>query len=176
MESVRCGAVVVAWTDAGSDERATRRAAGDALLARLVGELGFTAAIGRRCPVCGADDHGRPVTTAPVALSLSYAGSMVAGAAVRLEDAASVGIDIEPSDRDTGDLRALFAPATPPDIAGWTRIEAVLKADGRGIRIEPSSVVIDGSVATRPGPFDVRTIPGPAGFVISCAVAAPSPR
>lgn len=177
MESTRSGAALIAWTDAGTADRPQRRAVGDALLARLVEDLGVAAsssrtAIGRRCPVCDSTGHGRPVADAPVALSVSYAGSMVAAAAVRLEDAASVGIDIEPAERETGDLRGLFSPAPAPDIAGWTRIEAVLKADGRGIRIEPSSVVIDGTRAVHPGPYEVVTIGGPVGFVVSCAVAA----
>lgn len=176
---LRRGPVLITWADAGTAAPTPRRSVGDGLLLRLASHLvpGADAAIGRRCPRCGAADHGRPVAAgAPVALSLGYAGSMVIAAAVRTVDAASIGVDIEAADRDIGDLRALFAPREPPDLAGWTRIEATLKADGSGIRIDPASVVIDGGRARRPGPFDVATIDGPDGYVVSVAVAAPAPR
>ncbi|MDN3497071.1 hypothetical protein QL996_14100 [Planococcus sp. APC 4015] len=170
------GRVLIAWADAGTADPSGRRGVADALLAKLVAALGESGTIGRLCPTCGSTMHGRPVVDAPVALSLGYAGALVAAAAARTAEAASVGIDIEPDDREVGDLRALFAPRDAPDLAGWTRIEAVLKADGRGIRLDPSRVVIEGAQATHPGPFEVATIDGPAGHIISVAVAAPAPR
>lgn len=168
---------------------AQRFLAGRALLAQLLAEftdrddLGFTTT----CERCGAD-HGRPrLAHVPVAVSVSYAGSMVAVAAVSLHDAAAVGIDIElvPSEGASAPLRELsnlFDAATPPDTTGWTLLEAAVKADGRGIRIdlagvqigEPSTGRMPGSRAVRlPGhtdPMDAAVIEGPDGFVLSVAL------
>lgn len=152
----------------------------------LVHELGgpADAGIARLCAECGSHEHGTPrVAGESIAVSLAYAGPLVVGAAVREEHAASVGIDVEPADRPIGDLTALFAPASPPDLAGWTRIEAVLKATGRGIRIAPSTVVIGSQPGPLPGSlrttsprgFTVATLAGPDGFVVSLAVGDGSP-
>ena len=80
-----------------SGEKAQRFLAGRSLMAGLIDEftdavdLGFTTT----CERCGAE-HGRPrLERAPVAVSISYAGSVVAVAAAALADAAGVGVDIE---------------------------------------------------------------------------------
>ncbi|TQJ30804.1 4'-phosphopantetheinyl transferase superfamily protein [Microbacterium sp. SLBN-146] len=182
MEIARYGPVVVGWSERAMPGAPTARRAGDDLLRALVREVGgrADAGISRLCPECGSHEHGVPrVAREPIAVSLSYTGSLTVGAAVREEHAASVGIDVEPADRDIGDLAALFEPAPAPDLTGWTRIEAVLKATGRGIRIAPSTVVLE----ARPGPlpnslrttsppgFVVTTLDRPSGFVVSLAVA-----
>lgn len=166
------------------------------LLARLISELtadgdpGFTTT----CVHCGAD-HGRPrLATAPVAVSLSYAGSTVAAAAVPQAAASAVGIDIEPAPGEGGHerlagLAPLFAPSDPPDIAGWTLLEAAVKADGRGVAVDIARVRIGergsgrlpGSHAVRipgrPGTLDGAILAeGPRGFVLSAAVVPPLPE
>ncbi len=62
------------------------------------------------------------------------------------------------------------------DVALWTRAEAALKADGRGLNIEPAAVRVelspDGWRAVVPGrsaPFEVRELTGPPGVVVSAA-------
>ena len=172
-----------------SGVRAQRFLAGRWLLAELIAELtdetdlGFTTT----CERCGAD-HGRPrLERAPVAVSVSYAGSMVAVAASRREDAAEVGVDIE---REPGggahsrldDLAPLFAPAAAPDTQGWTLVEAALKADGRGVSVDLAEVHVcevgtgrwPGARAVRiPGRLDsvdAAVIVGPSGFVLSAAM------
>lgn len=172
MNTSRVGPVSVAWA-ASTD----RRAAGRDLLRRLVADLGggADATIGQRCDECGAADHGALyVVDRPIAVSVSYADPLVVVAAVRHEDAASVGIDVEPDDRPIGDLAALFAPNAAPDLTVWTRIEAVLKATGRGIRMDPSTVRIDGDRTISPPGFEVATMAGPEGHIVSVAVAAAS--
>jgi 4'-phosphopantetheinyl transferase len=187
VEIARYGPVVVAWTERPTTDAPARRRAGDDLLRALVRELGgpVDAGIARLCPECGSHEHGAPaVQGEPIVVSVAYAGPLVVGAAARQEDAASVGIDVEPADRSIGDLAALFAPAPSPDLEGWTRIEAVLKATGRGIRIAPSTVAI----GSQPGPLPgflrttsppglmVATVDSPAGFVVSLALADGSRR
>ena len=58
----------------------------------------------------------------------------------------------------------------------WGRVEAALKADGRGLRVEPATVVVapaaDGWTAAAPD-GDVYTgwdVPGPPGVLVSVAV------
>lgn len=183
------GPVVIRWADAGGD----RRRVGRSLLVRLIDELapGADAALETRCAVCGHADHGppRPVS-APVVVSVSYADPLVIAAAVRREDACAVGVDVEQARAGALDeLAPLFAPAGPPDIASWTLIEAALKADGRGIRVEPSAVRLaaaptptllpDARLAHLPGradPLEVAPVAGPDGYALSVCVARRSPR
>ena len=101
------------------------------------------------CERCGAE-HGRPrMDSAPVAVSVSYAGNVVAVAAARHTDAAAVGVDIEaepPPGRyePLHALAPLFAPSAPPDTERWTLIEAALKADGRGVEVDVAAVDVAG--------------------------------
>jgi 4'-phosphopantetheinyl transferase len=206
------GPVHVAWTDAAasappshdvlerlgsqqmrryaalSGDAARRFLAGRALLVDLADELADDAdlALTTTCERCGAD-HGRPrMERAPVAVSLSYAGSVVAVAVAPHTDAATVGVDIEREPREGSltplrDLEPLFAPAKAPDMQGWTLIEAALKADGRGVRVDLAQVRVGdvGSgrlTASRAvgipnrGSIDAGVLAGPSGFVLSAAM------
>lgn len=174
----------------GADAR--RFLAGRGLLVELIAELGHGHPLGftTTCERCGAD-HGRPrLDRAPVAVSVSYADSVVAVAAAHHQDAGGVGIDIEREPVDGAQTRlhlsALFAPAQAPDIAGWTLLEAALKADGRGVAVDvaevrigdrgtgrlPSSCVV--RIPGRADDVDAAVVPGPAGFVLSAAMAPPA--
>jgi 4'-phosphopantetheinyl transferase len=187
---VRVGAALLGWQSATPG---TRFAVGRSLMAALVAELTGAqgAEIFRRCPRCGSSTHGAPrVRGLAVAVSLSYAGNMVAAAAVRKTDAAAIGVDIEPeaSAARVSELAPLFSPAPPPDLREWTLIEAALKADGRGLNVEPSTLVLggvagsaigDGLTAVLPGraePVVVVAVEGPGGFVLSLAVVAAAPE
>lgn len=92
--------------------------------AALVTETG-AASVVRQCPHCGATDHGRPVLVgSDLQVSMAYAGDL----AVIAWGAVPVGIDLERAD------------ATPPDgveIRAWTRLEALGKAAGSGVREWP---------------------------------------
>lgn len=141
-----------------------------------------------RCGRCGGR-HAAP--RAPgVALSVSHAADLVVVAAS--VGAREVGVDAElaGSASRVTELRDLFAPYGAPDLAGWTRIEAVVKADGRGFAIDPTAVRLhplpwSGTVAEwagtvprddrddrddpRDDPAVVATIAGPPGTVVSVA-------
>ncbi|MDQ0642575.1 4'-phosphopantetheinyl transferase family protein [Microbacterium murale] len=175
----------------GLDEPSAKRfAAGRLLLAELIPEL--ISADGVRltsvCDQCGGD-HGCPrIEGAPFTVSLSYAGDMVVAAAVALESASAVGIDIEPrasnDDAPLHELTRLFAPRSPPGLREWTEIEAAVKADGRGLRIPPSAVrfgehsamLLPGGrrvlVPDRRDRFEVAAVPGPPAHIVSVAVVA----
>ncbi|MFK4761787.1 hypothetical protein ACI3KS_12700 [Microbacterium sp. ZW T5_45] len=170
--ALRHGPLVIAWAH-GAEARA-------AVLQGLLEHAGApTDAVTHECPTCGSSEHGPlQASSGTVVLSLGHAGDLTAGVIARAEAAASVGIDVEALDagRTPGtplqDLTALFAPAAPPTLREWTIIEAAVKADGRGLRIAPSDVVIDGARAHIPGrpPIDVASVDAPAGYLISVAI------
>ncbi|GAB3584036.1 hypothetical protein GCM10027406_29730 [Leifsonia lichenia] len=115
---------------------------GRSMLRDLVAELASVAPedvrIAARCPDCGGE-HGRPVVMAPdaataVRVSLAHAGGVTVAAALV---GGSVGVDAEPRTPRTQ------AQRTEDELRQWTRIEAVLKADGRGLRVDPAAVVFE---------------------------------
>ncbi|WP_420367922.1 4'-phosphopantetheinyl transferase family protein [Curtobacterium sp. L1-20] len=105
---------------------------------------------GRVCPHCGDTAHGRPwarIDGSAVGVSLARTGGTLA-LAVGPE---AVGVDVErvsrvaaapldaftsgERDRAAGDVRVLAAC--------WAAKEAVLKRDGRGLRVDPTAVDVD---------------------------------
>ncbi|GAB3595765.1 4'-phosphopantetheinyl transferase family protein [Microbacterium tumbae] len=177
-----CGPVVLAWAPA--PDPAARSLLGRELLGALLRELGEgDTRIARRCAHCGSADHGRPYTVSERAVvSLSYAEGVAVVAVARSTDAGAVGVDVEPASAGplTG-LAALFAPDPPPDVRGWTVIEAAVKADGRGLRVPPGEVRRSGSDGSilpggervlLPGGrvLEAAAVSAPAGFLISVAI------
>ncbi|MBM7389400.1 4'-phosphopantetheinyl transferase [Clavibacter michiganensis] len=121
--------------DASAD-RPARTAAGRAALRALAAEIVCAdpadVTVRARCATCGGA-HGRPVLGGSRALDGLHASVAHAGDAVVVAVSADgpIGIDAEPRGREA-------SPGTT--LAGWVRIESVLKADGRGLRVEPSRV------------------------------------
>ncbi|MBF4620918.1 4'-phosphopantetheinyl transferase superfamily protein [Clavibacter sp. VKM Ac-2542] len=124
----------------GTADRAARTAAGRdalrALAAELVGADPADVTVRARCATCGGE-HGRPVLGGSRALdglhaSVAHAGGLVV---VAVSVDGPIGIDAEPREREA-----------PPGmtLGGWVRIEAVLKADGRGLLVDPSLVRVEG--------------------------------
>ena len=148
------------------------------------------------CPDCGTGpelDHGRPgyrLRGAPAGLSLSLSRShgwaLLAAGAGR-DPGAVVGVDLEhssgvmfPGFDDvvlTPAERQLLAALAPDQAvlwrtAAWARKEALLKARGTGLRIEPTSVEAfavpaDGTVLID---LDTVALGLPAGFAAALAV------
>ncbi len=166
--------------------RAQRFLLGRSLLVDLLrAGHGIDIRLDTRCDHCGAADHGRPRAASGAVVSVSYSGHYVAVACASSAIVRTVGIDIERGDDAVrlDRLAALFAPRDPPTVGEWTAIEAVLKADGRGVRIAPDRVhvtsrpgaVLPGSrTVVLPGrttPIEVAPSTGPEGFALSVAVA-----
>jgi phosphopantetheinyl transferase len=109
----------------------------------------------RLCPWCGSDRHGRPIVLgSAAAVSIAYAVDLVA---VAWSSVGPLGIDIEvdgPAVGEYGDVRA------------WTRIEALLKATGEGLRRDPRD----------PPDLPSNEIELPAGYVGTVAGEAVSWR
>jgi 4'-phosphopantetheinyl transferase len=131
---------------------------GRVLLRMLAAELTGGSASGIDVVACCAGcsgPHGRPRLEGadPLLASLSVSVAHCAGAVVVAASSAGVvGVDIEPAagsaERGAQITRVAGAPfwvgaARPADpILHWTRIEAVLKADGRGLAVDPHRVLI----------------------------------
>lgn len=155
------GFVVVRYDDSGAERVIPRLSAGDrarlagltrgserarflagrsALLraAAAAGERGIT--VDATCPDCGAA-HGRPRALdaqRPLFLALAHA----TGAAFATADHVPVGIDAEPLTTSPERRAAIddLAPGRGDPLRRWTAVEAVLKADGRGLRVSPDAV------------------------------------
>ncbi|MDJ1114891.1 hypothetical protein [Microbacterium dauci] len=171
MTILRLGPAALAWCEVDGDRRATSRA----LLNEVLEALGAAdATVVTRCDHCGSSDHGRPRTADGAhVVSVAYAADLAVVAAAPASTVRAIGVDAEAGpDRQMPDLAGLFAPRHPPTLREWTRIEATLKADGRGLRVEPREVRLDGMTATVPdGPivelFDVEAI---ENVVVSLAI------
>jgi len=184
------------------------------LVARLTGVADASVALTQLCPRCGATDHGAlritlagPAVGSPVHVSLARAGGLLAVAVTR---AGPVGIDLEAvadlarnpvadvmlSAAEAAGWAALGRPPTPVELAVlWTAKEAVLKAAGLGLRVDPRDLTMvlepaadseagilgGGRLAAWPrSPFDVRTVrllpvSAPPGTVATVAVVSSGP-
>jgi len=129
-------------------DRAALRAAAESYAGGLV----------RLCPRCASADHGRPrPARGPGHVSLAYGPGVVLLARAQVP----VGVDLE---RDDGRPPGVDGV---PDLAAWTRVEAVLKATGEGLARDPGSVR-DDEAATAP-------LPLPSGWVGTVAVLDAGP-
>ncbi|WIE74371.1 4'-phosphopantetheinyl transferase superfamily protein [Curtobacterium sp. MCSS17_007] len=110
---------------------------------------------GRECPHCGSTGHGRPWATAAgaaVAVSTARCPGQAAVAVVsgpgRTDD--RLGIDLEQVARVAAASLDAFGPRERRRLrddrdrtAAWAVKEAVLKRDGRGLRVDPRAVEVD---------------------------------
>lgn len=168
--------VFVAWGEVASG--VARRAVSRRLLAQVLPEARFLS----RCPACGGD-HGRvrvEGTDATVSVSVSYAPGWSVVAMTRGH--ARLGVDAAP--RDAHGLERVLPDGTA-DAAAWTRVEAVLKADGRGLAVDPAHVTVqtdagptwravirggDRHDASAPHPWRGWDLEAPDGLVAAIAI------
>lgn len=98
------------------------------------------------CPECGGP-HGRPrIEGSELRVSLAHCS---AGTVAVAGWGREIGVDVEAvadAARSEGAIREV---AGGSGLAHWTRVEATLKADGRGLRVDPREVRIR-SVGGRP--------------------------
>ena len=149
-------------------------------------------ALRHACPYCGETTHGVPFVDGPngsLALSLSRAPGVVAAAASLT---GTIGIDVERT--GAADFAGFAGVAlhpdetVPADAAGatrtWVRKEAVLKALGSGLRVDPRSILLSAPVdspvdspavlrwadARPPSVVELRDLDGPPGYLAALAV------
>ena len=140
------------------------------------------------CARCGRE-HGRPRVSWPDAagpapsVSLASCDGLVVAALAPAD--VTVGVDVERPRAATSRTGEAERRGAVIDLVGgprrtairrWVRAEAVLKADGRGLRVEPAAVVFAGGrahLADRPAHYRVvdRRI---AGCLVSVAVGSMS--
>ncbi len=152
--------------DANERERADRRSdphpfiTAHALLRRLVAdETGVDPRaidFERRCATCGTDRHGKPhvVGMRDVHVSVSYGQRMAVAAITSLGE---VGVDVEAL--ESADFDGFNSVTLDPSEVAqfthlhgdallgaraqlWSRKEAILKATGHGLVVDPSQVVV----------------------------------
>jgi len=166
--------------------RASGFLAGRALIRELVLRLGGgpVVPLDSTCARCG-DDHAAPRTDGFM-ISVSHAGDLVVVAVAPGADPLGVDLEANAGHARVAELGPMFVPAPAPDLAGWTRIEAAIKADGRGFAIDPRGVRLQpqpaqgGSPSQAPSTWlaelperasrlHVTTLPGPDGYTLSVA-------
>ncbi|TQS94089.1 hypothetical protein EU811_02590 [Arthrobacter sp. TS-15] len=103
--------------------------------------------ITRQCPGCGSSAHGR--TTMPgMSLSLSRSHGLVMAAAGPATAAVGVDVELVPSALFDGFDHYVLYPRTPDamdvreKMGQWVAKEAILKAAGLGLSIQPSTVAL----------------------------------
>ena len=119
-----------------------------------------------RCLRCGSVGHGKPHVVEPAGyfVSLSRSAGLVA---VAVTDGAPVGIDITRIDAVArADVSAVLRHSdddavTPIEIArSWAAKEAVLKATGWGLHIDPSELaVVGGQLVLWPAQLELDEAP-----------------
>lgn len=146
-----------------SHPRPERFLTGRMLLRELVAELTgadlASITIAATCSDCGREHGQSRIAGHPeVHVSLSHTGGRTAAAATvgtaiggTAIGGAAIGVDIERRDASPTRLAAILKIASGADLAHWTRVEAVLKADGRGLRVDPRAVQVIGDLATLEG-------------------------
>jgi 4'-phosphopantetheinyl transferase len=185
------------------------------VLGRVTGTPPEALRFARTCRRCGGHDHGKPALVAEAGdavarFSLSGAGDRVVVAvagAGPMGLAGPVGVDVEPVDEaalagvdevalSPAERRALAREPTSRRAAAratwWVRKEAVLKATGHGLSVDPAGVVVTGpgepprllawpSAPSPPGPApaafpdDVWMADVDLGAGWACAVAGLGP-
>lgn len=144
------------------------------LVAELAGVQPSGVGIEARCADCGGP-HGRPVVTGPNdrARAMMTSVSACAGAVVVAVSAhRAIGVDVEPRAGGTQRLQAIrhLTGASADPLRHWTRVEAVLKADGRGLRVEPGRVQVhDGQAELEGVRYRLAEPPIDPGLVVSVA-------
>ncbi len=176
------GLIRLGWAVAA--DRDSRRETAWRLLRDLIGQSGIR--LSNRCPRCGGDHGPVELEGAAVTASVSYAAEW-AVVALAPAEAGSMGVDAEPevdTRRDRAGLDGVLG-AGSASARDWVRVEAALKADRRGLRIEPGAVHILGGTGTDqgagaswrarvPGRADAVLgwdLTGPPGILVSAALA-----
>ena len=103
------------------------------------------------CPRCGSSDHGRPLTDDGTYVSVSHSGDLHV---IARSSAGPVGVDTEAADsaRFDGFDEVALHPRERSHTASerattWVRKEALLKATGDGLTIDPRLIRLSGPEA-----------------------------
>lgn len=168
--------VRLAWRVVASGE-ARRDVAWDLLRGMLAPGSGLS----NPCARCGGPHGPVRTTDASARPAVAYAGR-VAVVAVADAGTGAFAIDAEAETdpvRDSAGLGGVLGRRQGVRLRDWVRTEAALKADGRGLRVDPGAVAIvavgptawTAVVPDRP-PLEGWDLDGPPGILVSAAVTA----
>jgi 4'-phosphopantetheinyl transferase len=142
----------------------------------LIGGLLPGARLTNPCAVCGGPHGAVRVHDVDAVASATYSGDLALVAVSG--GAGAIGVDAEKADAAGARLDRVLGRGT--DLRAWVRVEAVLKADGRGLRADPGLVHVDAApdgwtarLAGAPETFLGRDIAGPPGILVSVALRGP---
>lgn len=128
------------------------------------------------CVWCGGP-HGRPrLPGTGFETSIAYAGDVAVVVVAPSALVTALGVDAASGERtDPACMEGVLPGST---VGEWVRVEAALKADGRGLRVDPATVRLEdraggwrARLPGRSGPIlgeDLRR--GPPGIAVSAAV------
>ena len=147
------------------------------LAAELTGDEPGAVDLVAVCPDCGGP-HGRPeLPGTGLHLSLTRRDDVIVAAAWD----APIGVDIERDPPTPAALDAISRLTGDAALTRWTRVEAVLKADGRGLRVDPGAVElthvgaqIEGTVVGSTARYRVDEVELAPGITVSIACALPA--
>jgi len=134
-----------------------------------------------RCGRCGAAHLGPRLSGVPALASVAYADGLVVAAVAPVAQVGRLGVDAE---RDTleqdrlDDLHRLIGQSSEKVVRRWTRVQAVLKADGRGLLVDPGAVWLRRGgawIAGQKSSYLLADVAGPPGFLVSLAWSAVAP-
>lgn len=150
----------------------------------LLSELAPGVSLTNPCPRCGGPHGPVRLEGSDLVASVTYAGDhAIVGVAPR-RFASALGIDAEPAvdaRRDAVGLIGVLGAGRPANVRAWTRVEATLKADGRGLRLDPALVEVTETASgwTARVPERTETFLGydlagaPPGILVSAALVPP---
>lgn len=146
----------------------------------LRGMLAPGARLTNPCPRCGGPHGPIQTTDAAARPAIAYAGA-TAVIAVAEAGPGRFAIDAESErdqTRDAAGLDGVLGTGRSATLRDWVRVEASLKADGRGLRVDPAAVRVTATgtstwVAAVPGGDAVEgwDLEGPPGIVVSAAIS-----
>lgn len=106
--------------------------------------MALGAELSNPCPRCGGPHGPVRTTDASSRPAVAYASGL-AVAAVAARGPGSFAIDAEletdPA-RDAAGLNGILGARSDVRLRDWVRVEAALKADGRGLRVDPGAVTV----------------------------------
>ncbi|MGZ0713054.1 chemotaxis protein CheY (plasmid) [Coraliomargarita sp. W4R53] len=155
---------------------AVRREVAWSLIRSIVGD---SILISNPCPHCGGPHGPVHLDASGIRASVSYAGE-TALVAVVFGDYDGFAIDAEPlhsPTRDAASLEGVLGSRTDVTVRDWIRVEAALKADRRGLRVDPATVVVSTDSAASwsallpdSPPIAGWDITGPEDIAVSAAI------
>ncbi len=135
---------------------------------------GWTVVPGR-CARCGGRHAGVGLEGVPAVASIAYADGLVVAAVAPQAAVSRLGIDVEPAVCDherIDELHRRIGASRERVLRRWTRVQAVLKADGRGQLVDPGAVWLrrgGGWIAGSPESYLVCEVDAPQGYLVSLA-------